>query len=58
MFIMGKLSCVGDGSSTQRGKERREEDTPTTSRTGKFAEGHYYVIFNTKKGFDFDFFFN
>ena len=23
MFIMGKLSCVGDGSSTQRGKERK-----------------------------------
>ena len=45
MFIMGKLSCVGDGSSTQRGKERKRRRYAYYFKNREICRGSFLFVY-------------
>ena len=46
MFVMGKLSCVGDGSITQRGKERKRRIYAYYFKNRDICRGSFLFVYS------------
>ncbi|XP_062578888.1 uncharacterized protein LOC134240830 [Saccostrea cucullata] len=45
MFIMGKLSCIGDGSTTQSGNERKRRKYAYNFRNKEICKGSFLLVY-------------